>query len=274
MKKIFTFMFFISLIYSQDTYSQKFPTLGEIYNFNPGDEFHSLHYYCYNELSFQLKQITILDKFQSNEKIMYCIQENLFDFIHTQPPTLVDTTYLHHIDTLIIESPDSIIFGGNDAIHIDPMLYNGREICIHTFWILNALKEERYVAGCGLVFNGWYGLPGSVCDVQDSLIFYSKGNESWGNSLLRITARLAKNQILIFPNPVTDILQIKCKEPDITIRRIEISDVTGKIILSSNRVNKKNNRDFTLECKNFNSGIYFIYFSTNKGAFSHRFVKF
>ena len=85
---------------------------------------------------------------------------------------------------IYLKNPDSIIFSENDVIQVDPMFYNGRKICIRTYWIVNALKEERYVPGCGMVFNGWYVLPGSVCDVQDSLIFYSKGNENWGNSLL------------------------------------------------------------------------------------------
>jgi hypothetical protein len=71
-----------------------------------------------------------------------------------------------------------------------------------------------------------------------------------------------KNNILIYPNPVTDILQI---QTDVPIKEIEITDITGRLLYTTTAK--------TINCSNYASGVYFIKATTEKGVAVKKFIK-
>lgn len=266
---IFLFWFFsFTALWSQD-----FPSLSEIYDFNAGDEFHFLHFYCCNELSFQLEQLTIKDKFTDKNEIGYTVQKSIFDFIPGDPPQLVDTSVFNHSDSLFIPFPDSVIFGIHDGVETDPGNYNGRVVYIHEYPILGLLKEEKYVRGCGMVYNGWITLPDTVCEVTDSLIYYSKGSEVWGKTLLSENELSKKIPFSIFPNPTPGILNVACNDPAYSIESIRIVNIQGKVLNTKRLPQGLHNNKTCLNYSNLGKGLYFIYFSTNKGILTYKFIK-
>ncbi len=77
-------------------------------------------------------------------------------------------------------------------------------------------------------------------------------------SVNEIPAEL-KNNISVFPNPTTGIINIE--SIDIEAQKVEISDITGKIILTEEIKNNKKE----LNISNLQNGIYLINIYTEKG---------
>jgi photosystem II stability/assembly factor-like uncharacterized protein len=70
------------------------------------------------------------------------------------------------------------------------------------------------------------------------------------------------NNITVFPNPVTNNLQIQTVVP---IINIEVTDITGRLLCTTSAKN--------INCSNYASGVYFIRATTNKGVVVKKFVK-
>lgn len=273
MKKLIPITLILVLFCHAAAWPQKFPTLAEIHNFSAGDEFHSLHFFCYNPLSFQLEQFTVLKKLEDTPELKYQIRKTVYDYIASTPPVLCDTSIFEQVDTLVIKHPDSVIFNENDIIRSDPDLYNGRVYCIHSFWIVDACKEERYAVGCGMVFDGWKVLPGTTCSVVDSLIYYTKGSETWGNTLLEISEQEMPGHFLIFPNPVKDILYIRLLQAEIEVTELEIFNTLGNRIWKSTAAPTEDRWAANLCGDIFKPGLYFLYIRTDDEVATYKFIK-
>jgi len=253
--------------------SQEFSTLGEIYNFEINDEFHFLHYYCCNDLSFQLQKQTIINKQVNNNIIVYNCLTSVFDFINTTPPVLSDTSVFQRLDTITILYPDSIIFGPEDTVIISPDLYNGRKICVNKTFVLNSLMIKKYVDGCGLALFGWKDYFNNSCSLTDSLIYYKKDNKEWGKTLLRNSSHELNPQLQIYPNPVKDFLFIKNLNPNTKIQDISIISAEGKEVLNGRYNSVENNGEIKLDLSIIPKGLYFVYFSTNNVIIANPIIK-
>lgn len=75
--------------------------------------------------------------------------------------------------------------------------------------------------------------------------------------------------VRIFPNPVDNAIEIECK-PGTSIRRAEIVDLRGNIVIQSKNYRQQ---DITLNVKHLPSGIYFVRIKTNKGLLNEKIVK-
>jgi trimeric autotransporter adhesin len=83
------------------------------------------------------------------------------------------------------------------------------------------------------------------------------------NNSIGITENInLSDLILIYPNPVTDKLQINS---DLQIKNTEITEITGKQLY--------NTTSKIIDCSNFADGVYFIRLNTEKGIIVKRFVK-
>jgi len=70
------------------------------------------------------------------------------------------------------------------------------------------------------------------------------------------------NEIKVYPNPVTDILQIQTA---LQIKSIDVLDITGRLIYTTTAK--------TIDCSSFASGVYFIKATTSEGAVVKKFIK-
>jgi hypothetical protein len=70
------------------------------------------------------------------------------------------------------------------------------------------------------------------------------------------------NLISVYPNPVTNNLQI---QTGLQIKNIEVTDVTGRLLFTSTLR--------TIDCSNFAKGVYFTRVTTEKGVVVKKFVK-
>ncbi|MBN2746846.1 MAG: T9SS type A sorting domain-containing protein, partial [Bacteroidales bacterium] len=78
-----------------------------------------------------------------------------------------------------------------------------------------------------------------------------------------------KNQIVVFPNPATDFLNIINQNPSDIVESIEIYDITGSCVLRPNANEAQNITITTLS-----QGLYFVKIITESTAhFTLKFVK-
>ena len=70
----------------------------------------------------------------------------------------------------------------------------------------------------------------------------------------------------IYPNPVSDILNIVCAQSDFTV---EILNATGQIIYQSNA----NNKYLKIVLNEFAAGLYFIQIKNDTGIFKTKIIK-
>jgi len=75
-----------------------------------------------------------------------------------------------------------------------------------------------------------------------------------------------KSVVSLYPNPVNDVLQIDTKNGEINIDTVQILDVNGRIISSTNE--SENNQDITLDTSRLKQGIYFVKVQLKNGSTS------
>lgn len=91
--------------------------------------------------------------------------------------------------------------------------------------------------------------------------------EAQDRSTLNINdSLLASNEIKLYPNPTTNILNIKSSDRT-TITSIQIIDLNGRVVL--NRLNHTESIDIS----HLHSGLYIVNFETSKGYITKRFIK-
>ncbi|MCX6250707.1 MAG: T9SS type A sorting domain-containing protein [Bacteroidetes bacterium] len=83
-------------------------------------------------------------------------------------------------------------------------------------------------------------------------------------------AKIKGEVLSIFPNPVTDMLNIVVTGKEVA-RRIRISDVTGNIIYDNNI--GENQQTARIDCSTFASGVYFLTLITDNGFTTKKFTK-
>ena len=78
------------------------------------------------------------------------------------------------------------------------------------------------------------------------------------------------NKIAIFPNPSTGIFNISTK--NVVLDKVQVTDVTGKIILTLSDL-AKNNDNVLLNLSAFSNGIYFVKITSQSQSTVKRIIK-
>lgn len=81
------------------------------------------------------------------------------------------------------------------------------------------------------------------------------------------TNDLAREQILVYPNPVNDLLHINNAN---TINKYELYDIQGRLIKSENLTNQNS---FTIDTLSLIRGVYMLNLITENGSFVEKIVK-
>ena len=103
---------------------------------------------------------------------------------------------------------------------------------------------------------------------------YNDGGNNTNSGHVRVfelttTTRVEKvnqNDILIYPNPTTGVLNIRSKE---NIKQIIISNITGKTILTNSNVNQTT----PIDLSGIKNGIYIITIKTDSGIINKKLIK-
>ncbi len=108
---------------------------------------------------------------------------------------------------------------------------------------------------------------GTVLDYGASDYIVNIANPD-GNGIVLENENLENQTIQIFPNPTSDILNIKMEKP--TQANFSIFDIYGKKVLEKNRINQS---EIQLSTSNFSQGIYFLKIEMDGKELVKKFIK-
>ncbi|MCC7333329.1 MAG: DUF4465 domain-containing protein [Flavobacteriales bacterium] len=163
------------------------------------------------------------------------------------------------------------------------------KITIYAYY-MNTIKDsvDFYLADYRFTDNSndyivdtWKTIDLSSFNPIDSLYFSlsSTDNSMWGmntpaffcigriNETPVSVAEIDENRFELFPNPASDNVYLKSKD---LINRIQILDLSGRIVKAINNVNSK---EFKLSLSGLNSGVYSIQTETNEKKTTQRLIK-
>ena len=184
MKNLFYLLLFVCI--NPHLIAQTYDTLalkvGEVYNFNVGDEFHYYNQYSSND-EYIIKVVLSKSYSSNNDTIFYTYLLNG-----------VDTSYesITNLDAYIVTQNDTT-YGDTDETFshqvefaTNPLLYNGLRTNLVSDDVLyfdtGYGKDTLYIEGCGMVANHWEhdGLWLWGAHSNNSLVYFKKGNQTWG----------------------------------------------------------------------------------------------
>ncbi|TYA55950.1 endonuclease [Formosa maritima] len=113
----------------------------------------------------------------------------------------------------------------------------------------------------------WYPTPSTTFNINDWVSYPSNTCSDLGHTILILsTDNFTSEDFNIYPNPVSDILNIQLKNPNET--QIEIYNILGKRVLT-----KTINQSQIINIENLNSGIYILKFTQGNSTISKKLIK-
>lgn len=183
-------------------------------------------------------------------------------------------------DTVKIEMPITNLWGGAYEARFNPIKYN---IYYENVGTLNNNSNPSYYTiehyvylkspndSSGYSFAGWF-LDGSFNDTisypaieprnTGDISFYAK----WIKVDVTGISNKEISQVLIYPNPLQDILVIKSKE----LYLIRLYDINGREVFRK----KMQSTNESIDMNNLKTGIYIINFSNSNGIVNKKVLKY
>jgi len=127
--------------------------------------------------------------------------------------------------------------------------------------------KEQFPSRILVTNNGKVVVAGSVTNLPNPNVPTIENQDyvilRYNNTNLSAT-EIQNEELSLYPNPTKDILSIKTKEQ---IKKVEIFDISGRIIKTSSNINDK------INVSNLNVGNYLINVFTNKKTYRTKFIK-
>jgi hypothetical protein len=234
---------------------QELLTYGEIYDYEPGDQFHfNAHYLSFTgDYLYRITNIEILDKyFSSNLDTVFYTRNYICKDSTNEVPYW---TYFFSYDTIaqsnLTGNPWEI-----DSIYSDPSLYNGRTINRNYYLFELETWTYLWVKGCGLAYHYWWS-PWAAYASESELVYYNKNGEEWGTPLIitGVENRNVLSGVKIYPNPATNFINITTLQGE-PIEEAIIYNHLGQKALEAVPVNN------TVDVSKLKAGMYFIEVAT------------
>lgn len=223
----------------------------EVHDFQPGDEIHVYYSYTFFGFPNEIKQsihryldredfvdsVTYtVERIQST--LLYSTQGNTFEFVHDT----ITETYRPNVD--FDKLPGEIMFDEvwTEGAYFYKMNTEWHQAKIKPspdYWLFQSLEtcwNYLIIDGCISDYTWYKGLGGPYhyCnlwgEIERSLVYYKKGNETWGDPL--VIVGMEENQLIngikIYPNPATDKLWVMCEDAELQLT-IEFYDLHGRL---------------------------------------------
>jgi hypothetical protein len=244
----------------------------EVYDFQPGDELH-MNYYRLIECCDESTQTILkyLEREDFENRIEYRVEREYFQQLSVYGTP--SQTYVHDTITEIYEPwyefdllPGEIVINETFAYcfkMIDgdrpiktPLDKGGMiqfsETECWTLPIFEGCSSGNYIKGLG---GPYFHCETSESITIKELVYYSVGNETWGEPLIisKIDENNLKNRVSIYPSPVINSFSVSGEN----IYKVELLNSLGQIVLYSESYNN-------IYIGNQPAGIYFVkVFSSN-----------
>ena len=250
-------------------------TIGEVFNFEVGDEFH----YKIGPAGLPPNgdRVTITNKFLSSDlnSVTYFRQHNYYSSSvdwSTYPPTMVynfsnfyDTVTFSNLDQPITTYDNDLLTEWFISNHCDS-LTNGCDLNIGPAGFDNDNLKKEYGKGLGLIEHTLYAAQSQSFVIYNKLVFYRRGNNACGTADITKVTTEPISQVSVYPNPASNYLTISTDEQNITFR---IYSLTGKVMQEGDLVKGLN----TVNIETLTSGIYIVNVISNQSVSSIKFIK-
>lgn len=253
--------------------SQSISTIGEIYNYEIGDEFHLQGFYSSPNYDSEFKRINkIANKFYSQEG------DTLFYEIDYQYAYTTNSTGWIYEDSTInlyYTNLDSLIYEGEiDSVYSIPSLYNGRIVNVADYLDGTIHYIKKFANGCGLVlYYSQNSEPWNMHEHSNSLVYFNKNNEEWGQPII-ITKNpeynLSELFITLYPNPARNQIQLEINVKTADLLSISIFSIKGKVVKDLDHINE---RSIRVDISDLNPGAYILSVVTVSNIFQSKFIK-
>jgi hypothetical protein len=273
-----TFIIIYLLAITASSNAQQILKIGEVFDFNIGDEFH-IKSNMQNQPP-NASRLKVIDKYYSldGDTVKYKIsRDNYTSDYYSEPEPHLEYSFTKDTVVYSYANLDSSIFTYYSNLKYDSIVKNydshfsydsivefSTDFCdslINGFTCgLGDFEPNVYSykfgKGIGLIFEYYEdGMSGGHPSTDKSLFFYKKAGEECGipdNTTGVYTSNLI-DKILVYPNPTESILNIELGENMNMILRL--FDVCGKLHLEKNIVSYE-----FIDVSKFESGIYFLNF--------------
>jgi len=258
--------------------AQDLLTIGEVYNFAIGDEYHLTGFG--EGQPPNADRITIQDRYYSDngDTVFYVQYHDSYDSyvedyqLHYHYWILTDTIYYTNLDEPIssIWQPYS-----SDMTDYDTINTISEEYCDSIingyFYEINDFEPEYYSRvygkGLGLVRDYFY-IPVENSMGDRKLIYYKKGGEECGfpDLTVGLKTKILNQFCEIMPNPAVNYFIIENKSAE--MYNIKIYSSTGSLLLKQNQ----QFGSFYVDCSQFNSGVYLVSLSNSSSKLMRKVI--
>jgi hypothetical protein len=265
---------FLSLL-SLLSYSQDLMTIGEVFDFSVGDEFH--YTVSPPDVPPAVDRITISGKYfsASADTVFYERYHHSYwtELEWVPAPHLVYHFYTN-TDTVFYTSLDSLISYYDSGFQCDSSLYGcetniyySEEYCgalINGYYIATNdfepdIYRKEYGQGLGWVYDYLYSnssLPPGIIYEMKMFYFQKDGIDCGSPDTITVSVpEIIQNSgpVSIYPNPAKDHFSVKINGPEKEVT-YKIYDLCGNLVDSGKWTNELN----TYDCKLLPGGIYMI----------------
>ena len=261
----------------------------EVFDFQPGDELHSIEN-VFDGYSYPVhRKISTVEKYQSrtnhgNDSISYEVLITKHHYSKSYiTGEITESTSSQNENFVFRANPDFDRLNDEPIIHFDyghgvayairgsssvkstkigiPIETYGNDECWFTPVVDDCSSTSDYYRGLGGPYYEYYESCFGGSTYEKKLVYYKKGDETWGSPLVitGINQVLEKEKNLIIHNPVKEIISLN-KEMILHPCLFELFDLNGRILLQKT-VNTNNN---TVNIHHIQNGVYIYRLIKNK----------
>lgn len=264
MKTLITALLFFGTTFSL---TAQFPTIGEIYDYQVGDEFH-FEITPNEPQSYGIQRRYILERVDLDDSIEYTVKTETYSgvFPPNNPPIEsyeVDTViqvFSNLSDTLSFEGcMDSLPPGA--CYSTDSLILNGfcgLDVYFHKIqegvpYFEYDQVTTKYVKGLGRISYHYSSDSGGNYNTRKEMIYHKKGDVECGTPnyvIVNNTTISYSHDVRITPNPSVGLFQLEAGTE--VVESIHVYDTNGKLVTTVVNPSK------TLDLSSLNSGLYFV----------------
>lgn len=183
-----------------------------------------------------------------------------FDLAYQMRHTVIADTLSIYISTDCGDSYTQIYKKGGTNLETHDTLMSPFYATLPHHWRTEYIDITSYATNDVLVKFESYNKKGNNLYIDNIWVY--EGNEPVG-----VNETVTANQVSIYPNPANEVITVNIS--DESLSRIEIYDITGKLVLSQTTIQEET----TIDLKDLNSGMYLINIISENAKYSERIIK-
>ena len=275
------------LLFSTNGFSQQILKIGEVYDFDIGDEFH----YKSNLGLPSGERLKVIEKSYStnNDTVFYKFEYNNYTstYYNDRDPHL-QYSYRSGVTTASYTNLESSILANSCdcSYYLENDIFCKCDSIISTSWCgleingysatVGEFEPSYYVytygKGIGMTREyRQYGSSGGIVDVDKQLVYYKKVDKSCGEpDLTSIPGKQVNPEpVKIFPNPTNSVINVETADNSTGYFTFELLNIQGKTM--DHR--EIRGRSFQYDLSGFENGIYIVKIYNAENVSVSRIVK-